>query len=279
MKLLSQNYGKARVRVCKVLHDGPMQSVKELTVRVALSGDFESSYREADNSKVVPTDTCKNTINVLAYKHLGPDNEDFALVIADHFLARYEQVKSVTVEIEERLWNRLTIDGAPHPHSFAQSNRAKPFVKLTKSATTHELVSGVSEFIILKSTGSGFSDFPVCENTTLVPTTDRFLATSMKASWVWTRKPASYTAAVEAMLKAVVVPFANNFSVSVQATLWQMAQAAFDACPEISQITFALPNLHFLLINLQPFGIENKNELFVPIDEPHGQIEATIARE
>ena len=33
-----------------------------------------------------------------------------------------------------------------------------------------------------------------------------------------------------------------------------------------------------LLIDLSPFGMENKNEVFVPIDEPHGQIEATVER-
>jgi urate oxidase len=39
-----------------------------------------------------------------------------------------------------------------------------------------------------------------------------------------------------------------------------------------------MPNKHCLLINLTPFGLENKNELFVPTDEPHGQIEGTVSR-
>ena len=39
-----------------------------------------------------------------------------------------------------------------------------------------------------------------------------------------------------------------------------------------------MPNKHCLLINLNSFGLENKNELFVPTDEPYGQIEGTIAR-
>lgn len=278
MKLISQNYGKARVRVCKVFKDGEVQSVKELTVRVALEGDFEASYTAADNSMVVPTDTVKNTINILAYHQLGPDNEVFAITIADHFLSKYPQVKQVTVELEERLWSRLTVEGAAHPHSFAQASRATPFVKLVKSSEVRHLESGVSDFVILKSTESGFADFAVCENTTLVPTKDRILATSMKATWVWSAEPVSYTVAMDAILKAVLVPFAINYSTSVQATLWEMAGAAFDACAEITQITFALPNLHFLLQNLAPFGIENNNVLFLPTDEPHGQIEATISR-
>ncbi|MEI9864596.1 MAG: hypothetical protein WDN00_08595 [Limisphaerales bacterium] len=48
--------------------------------------------------------------------------------------------------------------------------------------------------------------------------------------------------------------------------------------PEISKVHIEMPNKHCLLINLKPFGLENKNELFVPTDEPHGQIEGTVAR-
>lgn len=279
MKLISQNYGKARVRVAKVIREGAVHSIKELTVRVALQGDFEASYSAADNTKVVPTDTCKNTVNVLAYKHLGRDNEAFAITIADHFLNRYAHVGTVTVEIEERLWTRMIFDGQPHPHSFTQSQRHKPFVKLVKSTDSQVLESGVSEFIVLKSTGSGFEDFHLCENTTLPPTTDRILATSMRASWRWGSAPASYTDSVDRLLQAIVVPFAHNYSASVQATLWEMAQVALDTVPEISQVTFALPNLHFINQNLAPFGIDNQNVLFLPTDEPHGQIEATLARD
>jgi urate oxidase len=73
--------------------------------------------------------------------------------------------------------------------------------------------------------------------------------------------------------------FAENFSPSVQVTLFQMGEAALQAAPEVKKVHLAMPNKHCLLINLSPFGLENKNELFVPTDEPHGQIEGTIERE
>ncbi len=72
--------------------------------------------------------------------------------------------------------------------------------------------------------------------------------------------------------------FANNYSPSVQVTLFQMGEAALQAVPEISQISLALPNQHCLQIDLSRFGVANPNELFVPTDEPHGQIEGTITR-
>ncbi|MBA3652052.1 MAG: hypothetical protein H0W66_11390 [Chthoniobacterales bacterium] len=58
-----------------------------------------------------------------------------------------------------------------------------------------------------------------------------------------------------------------------------MGEAAFDACAEISRIDLAMPNKHCLLLNFTPFGLENKNEVFVPTEEPFGLIEASLARE
>lgn len=280
MKLSAHRYGKGRVRVMKVLRDGPIHSIKELTVSIALEGDFEKSFTAADNRLVVPTDTMKNTVNVLAHEHLGSENEPFALKLAAHFLHQYPQISSVTVELSERLWGRLRIDGQAHPHSFAQAESEAPFTRLVqhRDGTRHH-ESGVREFVILKSTGSGFCDYPKCEFTTLPETKDRVLATRLSASWTWRTEPADYRAAHGAIIAAMLGPFARNYSVSVQATLWEMGQAALNACLEISQISLAMPNLHYLPINLAPFGRENKNEIFTPTEEPHGQIEATISRE
>lgn len=280
MKLISHRYGKGRVRVMKVLRDGPIHSIKELTASIGLEGDFESSFTQADNSLVVPTDTMKNTVNVLAHERLGRENESFALVVASHFLAKYPQVSRVTVELTERLWGRLHIEGQPHSHSFAQAESETPFTRLTLSRDgTRHHESGVRDFIILKSTGSGFADYPKCDYTTLPETTDRIMATRLCATWRWGAEPADYCTAYGSIITAMLTPFAKNYSASVQATLWEMGQAALRACASISHITLAMPNLHYLPINLAPFGRENRNEVFTPTDEPHGHIEATVARD
>jgi urate oxidase len=279
-KLVNHRYGKSRVRVMKVLRDGATHTIKELNVAVALSGDFETSYTapDGDNSKVVATDTMKNTVNVLAHEHLGPESERFALVLGQHFLSRYAQVQQTNIELTERIWNRMRIGGEPHPHSFVQAENAQPFTRLQMSASERRLESGVRDLLILKSTGSGFEGYPRCEFTTLPETSDRIFATSLEATWQWAGEPADYAAANAAIVTAMLKPFAENYSPSVQTTLYEMGAAALAACAEISAITLAMPNKHCLLINLQTFGRENRNELFVPTDEPHGQIEATIAR-
>lgn len=266
------------MRVLKVLRDGPIHTVKELTVSVRLSGDFETSYTAGDNRLIVLTDTMKNTVNALAKDLLGPETERFAVALAHHFLAKYPQVQRVSIDTSERVWSRLTVDGAPHAHSFRGADAARPTCRVVATAGALEVQSGIADLLILKSAGSGFEGYPKDEFTTLPETKDRILATSLDARWTWASPPADHSAANAAIVDAMLKPFAENYSPSVQTTLYQMGEAALAACPEISQIHLAMPNKHYLPINLAPFGRENANEVFLPTDEPAGQIEATLAR-
>jgi len=278
-KLTGHRYGKARVRVLKILRDGPVHSLKDLEVAARLKGDFESSYTSGDNTKVVPTDTIKNTINIFARQHLGPEIERFGLILAEHFLTRYQQVREAEIEIRERSWERLAVEGAPHPHSFKAGNEGRMFTQISCDRTTKTVRSGIRDLVILKSTGSGFENYPKDEFTTLPETADRILATSFSSTWTFKDQPDNYNRANEAILAAMLKVFANNYSPSAQTTLFQMGEAALAARAEISELNLAMPNKHCLLINLAPFGLENKNEVFAPTDEPHGDIVATVMRD
>ena len=266
------------MRVLKILRDGATHAVKELTVSVRLSGGFETSYTAGDNRLVILTDTMKNTVNALARDILGRDTEQFAVALAKHFLNKYAQVKRTSIETSERVWSRLTVDGGPHPHSFRGTDAARPTCRAVATADTLEVESGIADLLILKSTGSGFEGYPKDEFTTLPETKDRIFATSLDARWTWSSQPADHSSANAAIIEAMLAPFARNYSPSVQTSLYQMGEAALAACPEISQIHLAMPNKHYIPINLAPFGRENANEVFLPTDEPAGQIEATLAR-
>ena len=277
-ELIHHQYGKSRVRVLKVLRDGPTHTLKELEVSVRLSGDFDSAYTAGDNSRVVLTDTMKNTVNVLAEDLLGEQTERFAVALARHFLEKYPQVRRVSVKTWERVWDRLSIDGAPHPHSFTHAPGARPTVRVSTDADQTRVESGVEDLLLLKSTASSFKDYPKDEFTTLPETDDRIFATSLAATWTWRGEPADYRAGNETILAALVRPFALNHSPSVQTTLFQMGEAALASCAEIGLIHLAMPNKHYLPIDLTRFGRENRHEIFLPTDEPHGQIEATLSR-
>jgi urate oxidase len=279
MKLVSHHYGKARVRVMKVSRRGARHELKELDVRILLSGAFETSYTRGDNSLVVPTDTMKNTVNVLAKKHLGVGTEDFGLVLGRHFLDTYPQIGAVEIDLAERRWERIPVGRKPHPHSFLEKSPARPLAKITASREGIVVSSGIENLLVLKTTASGFAGYAKDPLTTLPETRDRIFATQLKAMWTFRRAPRNYAKTNEKILARMLEVFAENFSPSVQTTLYQMGEAALGTAPEISQIRIEMPNKHCLLINLAPFGLKNENEIFVPTDEPQGQIEGTISRE
>jgi urate oxidase len=278
MKLSYHRYGKARVRVLKVLRQGTRHTLKELEISVMLQGDFEASFVGADNRLVVPTDTMKNTVYVMARQQLGTDTEAFGLALGQHFLNTYPQVSQAEIGLSERSWDRMIVEGQPHDHSFVQHSSARPVARVVCSRAGSRVESGVEDLLILKSTGSGFEGFMKDKYTTLAETADRVLATRLKAVWSYERQPANHTETNRQILETMLSVFAVKYSPSVQVTLFQMGEAALRTAPEISSVTLAMPNKHYLLANLAPFGLDNPNEIFVPTDEPHGQIEATVSR-
>ena len=278
MKLIHHHYGKAKVRVMKVTRMGAQHSLKELEVSVMLQGDFDASYTRAENRLVVPTDTMKNIVYVLAREKLGAETEDFGLALGEHFLKTYKQVERADIGLSERGWERMAVGSQPHPHAFVQKNTARTFAQAACTRGGSSVESGIEDLLILKTTGSGFEGYAQDRFTTLPPTKDRIMATNLKATWSYEKRPAKYSATNGAILEAMLTVFARNYSPSVQVTLFQMGEAALQAATEVSKVSLAMPNKHCLLVNLAPFGLENPNEIFVPTDEPHGQIEGTVTR-
>jgi urate oxidase len=278
MKLTHHHYGKVKVRVMKVTRTDAQHSLKELEVSVMLQGDFDASYTRAENRLVVPTDTMKNTVYALAREKLGAETEDFGLVLGEHFLRTYPQVEKVDIGLSERDWERMAVGAQPHPHAFLQKATARTFAQVACSRSGSSTESGIEDLLILKTTGSGFEGYVQDKYTTLPPTKDRIMATKLKATWTYERRPTEYSTTNKTILEAMLAVFAENYSPSLQVSLFQMGEAALQAAPEISKVSLAMPNKHCLLVNLAPFGLDNPKEIFVPTDEPHGQIEGTVTR-
>jgi urate oxidase len=227
----------------------------------------------------VSTDTIKNVVNVVARENTGLCSEEFCQVLAKKYLDTYAQVASVSVTAHETKWSRLSFGGKPHPHSFVLDSNGKPTVQVdvTRSGSS-SIVSGIDGFAFMKSTQSGWAMYAKDPYTTIPETNDRMCATSMVATWTWSNKPASYPDANRKILDTLLDVFSNTYSYSVQDSLYRMGEAALAAVPEISEVSMACPNMHFILMNLGPFGLDNKNQVFLPTDEPHGQIECTVGR-
>ena len=91
-KLGENRYGKSRVRLSRITRLADRHDFNEWTVRVLLEGDFEASFTEADNSKILPTDTMKNTVYYVARGSKAATIEEFAMELGDYLLANNAQV-------------------------------------------------------------------------------------------------------------------------------------------------------------------------------------------
>ncbi|NDU72848.1 urate oxidase [Actinomadura sp. DSM 109109] len=264
-------YGKAETRVVRVTRDGGTHRIKDLTVSVALSGAMDDVHLTGDNAAVLPTDTQKNTVFAFARKHGIGAIEDFGLLLARHFTASQPAVTHARVEIREYGWRRIT-----GGHSFVRDGGEVRTALVHGGAGAESVVSGLTDLVVLNSTGSEFHGFARDEYTTLEPTTDRILATAVTARWrhrgtagAWDD---SYAAARDGLLRA----FAETHSMSLQQTLYQMGRRVLDDRPEICEVRLSLPNRHHFPVDLEPFGLDNDNEVYFAADRPYGLIEGTV---
>lgn len=280
MARLGENcYGKSRVRLSRITRRENYHDFQEWTVRVLLHGDFEASFTEANNSKILPTDTMKNTVYSLARNSSAETIEEFALELGDHFLDNNLQVSKVSIEIEEKAWERMTCDGAAEATTFKLGGSELHTVSAERAkGASWSIASGVDGLVILKTTKSAFTGYIKDRLTTLKPATDRIFGTSATVTWDYAASRPPFAAVRARVLGALLREFAAHNSMSVQHTLFDMGKAALAAAPEIARIKLTMPNLHHLLADLSAFGQDNPNRIFIPIDEPHGYIEATIER-
>jgi urate oxidase len=293
MARLGENrYGKSRVRLSRITraHDpelGERHEFNEWTVRVLLQGDFDASFTEADNSCLLPTDTMKNTVYSLARASRAANIEEFAMELGDYLLVNNAHVSKVSVEIDEKSWERLQVDGAPEATTFKLGGPELETVRAERARNAAwQITSGIDGLTILKTTKSAFTGYIKDKLTTLKPATDRIFGTRATVAWDYAAATPDtgpdfapeFDLVRARILAALLKEFAGHMSMSVQHTLFDMGKAALQAAPEIARIHFTMPNLHHLLADLSPFGQDNPNHIFVPIDEPHGYIEATIER-
>lgn len=279
VRLIHDSYGKSRVRLIKVARDGQHHDIQDLTLDMALEGDFTEIHRSGDNSNCLPTDTMKNTVYALAgQEEKLEEPEAFGRRLSQHFLDNNEQVTAVRLHIAENSWKRMKVDGDLHDHAFVRGSREKRIINIKTTRENAEVESGVEELIVLKTTRSGFAGFKKDAFTTLPEVSDRIFATSIKALWTYADPDSACVDLCARIRELMISVFARHDSLSVQHTLYAMGEAILESFPEVSEIAFSLPNVHCLPVDISRFGVEDKYSIFVPTDEPHGLIEARLAR-
>jgi urate oxidase len=267
-------YGKAETRLVRVDRDGDRHDLHDLNVSVALRGDLAASHLTGDNAAVLPTDSQKNTVYAFAGRYGVGQPESFGLRLARHFVDSQPTIAAARVHLEEYPWQRLG------PHSFARQGHEVRTAVVTYDGESATVVAGLTGLTLLNSTDSEFTGFIEDPYTTLPPTTDRILATSVNARWRHADAPAEadWAGSYAGVRAALVGAFADTYSRSLQQTLYAMGQRVLADRPEIVEVRLSLPNRHHLLVDLRPFGQENPNQVFVAADRPYGLIEGTVSR-
>jgi urate oxidase len=278
--MLVQNaYGKSKVRLTKVTRNQGRHELKELSIDIQLEGAFEESYTTGDNTQVIATDSMKNTVYVLAAKEEISDIESFGKRVASHFLGTYKHVTACSINLIEELWQPITSEsGQNYPNAFFGAGAEKHCAYVHGTRELVSVESAVEGLNLVKTTDSEFWGFVRDEYTTLPDAKDRIFGTSVSARWSYSAEKPDYQTSYRTMRNIILEVFATHKSLGVQHTMHEMGQVALERLPEIDEITITMPNKHRILFNLQPFGLENKNEIFVVTDEPYGLISATIKR-
>ena len=291
--LAGHQYGKAENRVVRFQRDSPRHEIVDLNVSSVLRGDFADAYLHGDQSKVLPTDTQKNVIYAFS-KKFGQEGgvasvEAYAVELARHFVDTTGPVTGSRIDVDSYPWTRAEVAGREHDHTWTRTGSEVRTVAVTVDGksegggqVTH-VVAGLKEFTLLKSTGSAFKDFLVDDYTTLPPTEDRVMATSLVAQWRYDASCLAegfdFDAAYADVKQAMIAQFATVQSLALQQTLWHMGSAAIETVPAVVEVRLAAPNKHHFLYDVGRFGLENPGEVFHADDRPYGLIQATIARD
>jgi urate oxidase len=274
----SDRYGKAEVRLVRIDRDTDRHEIRDVTVSTALRGDFAAAYLVGDQSAVLPTDSQKNTCFAFAKEKGLREIEEYALALARHFVADLPPVRGARIEVEELGWERVPVGAGGHDHTWVRRGPEVRTTVVDLVGERAEVVSGLRELVVLKSTGSEFAGFLTDPYTTLAETHDRILSTSLTAQWRYAGTEVDWDACWADVRRILLERFATVHSLALQQSLWEMGRGVLEAHPEIAEISLSAPNRHHFAVDLAPFGLENANEVFHAADRPYGLIEATVTR-
>ncbi|HEY7146391.1 MAG TPA: urate oxidase [Streptosporangiaceae bacterium] len=281
--LSANQYGKAETRVVRIYRDTARHQIRDLNVTTTLHGDFAAAYTHGDQTRVLPTDSQKNTCFAYASEHGVASPEQYAMTLASHFVDDIEPVSAARVDVDEYPWERLQVGGEGHPHTFIRSGQEVRTAAVTVTGTgagrQSWVVSGLRDLVVLKSTGSEFAGFLKDRYTTLPETHDRVLATALSAQWRYESTPVPWDEKFPQVRRLLLERFAQVHSLALQQTLWEMGKAVLEAHPDVAEVRLSAPNKHHFLADLSPFGLDNPGEVFYAADRPYGLIQCAVQRD
>ncbi|XP_017069597.1 uricase [Drosophila eugracilis] len=313
-EITDHGYGKDAVKVLHVSRKGPVHTIQEFEVGTHLKLYSKKDYYQGNNSDIVATDSQKNTVYLLAKKHGIESPEKFALLLAKHFINKYSHVEEAHVHVEAYPWQRVcqeetknTINGkcengnegscdfssvdnrSLHNHAFIFTPTALHYcdVVIRRTDPKQTVITGIKGLRVLKTTQSSFVNFVNDEFRSLPDQYDRIFSTVVDCSWEYSNTDnLDFLKAWQTVKNIIIRNFAGDPQVgvsspSVQHTLYLSEREVLDVLPQVSVISMTMPNKHYFNFDTKPFqkiAPGDNNEVFIPVDKPHGTIYAQLAR-
>lgn len=271
-------YGKAEVRVVAVDRSTPRHTLVDLNVSSALRGDFSAAHLTGDNAHVLTTDAQKNTVFAFARDGIASP-EAFGIRLATHFAGSYPWISGARVAVESYGWDRIGVGGQPHDHAFRRAGAEVRTAVVTADDSELHVVAGLTDLVVLKTTGSEFWGFPRDAYTTLAETQNRILATAVTARWRYTSTDLDWSGVYDTVRTTMLEAFASTHSLALQQTLHAMGAAVLETVPEVAEVRLSMPNKHHFLQDLSAFGLDNPDVVYHADDRPYGLIEGTVLRD
>jgi len=275
----AQHYGTSRVRLVKVSRFPDRHEVRELCVDVVLGGDFIPAYTEGDNRNILPPDTIKNTVYVMARNHPLDQVEDFGQVLAARFFRFQPQVSRVRVAIAERPWTRLVVGARAQRSTFLRTGAEERLAVVAATRDSTKVQAGVQNLIALKTSGAAFEGFRKDPYTTLEESRDRLLGASIRATWTYCGGEIPFALNWHGVRQTVLETYAEHESRSPQETAYIIGEAVLETHTDVSDIQLEMRITDYLLPDLSRFGVENENDIFQPLEEPWASVEAHLSRQ
>eukprot|EP00586_Coscinodiscus_wailesii_P009844 CAMPEP_0172513202 /NCGR_PEP_ID=MMETSP1066-20121228/250479_1 /TAXON_ID=671091 /ORGANISM="Coscinodiscus wailesii, Strain CCMP2513" /LENGTH=207 /DNA_ID=CAMNT_0013293359 /DNA_START=501 /DNA_END=1124 /DNA_ORIENTATION=+ len=192
-------------------------------------------------------------------------------------------------------WKRVTTvdSNRPHPHGFEKSSPEvyQAHVRIDRDNDGKKMIppvvtSSIKNLTVLKTAQSGFENYHFDKYTLLKPTSQRCMATEMECTWKYVEgvhgTAIDYNAIREHLREQIIKGYYGShetgvYSVSLQATIYDIACLILQDLPMIASVKIFTPNLHYLpMLALEKLGEKFGDDVLIPTDEPSGIISCTV---
>lgn len=284
MTQLSDNsYGASQVRLLKVGRRSDRHELKDLTVSVSVEGNFAPAHTAGDNAEMLDARTMENAVFALA-KDVPPEIgeeqiENFGRRLADYFLDNHPQLSHARVEVSESAWGRLPVGPRPHHHAFKREPGARRTAAVHVWREGIAIESGITQLELLRTVSETFAGFKEDPFATQTASSGGILACRLSAAWRYSDAEVPFALYYQGALQLLLEAFAEHESHSPQHLLYAMGEAVLSGYEEVSEVRVTLDQLRYTLADLSRFGLENRNEVFVPASAPADHFQVVLRRD